>query len=341
MQPNRIATLLALALATACSTTPDTPTVTQIDTESASLEIKKNVMDRTSQYTFTLEKQPLGLVIQELVKITNANLVLMNGLENFPMPAMNVESANIDTVLALLSEETGCKIEDNGAYFFLYAPNYESLTQVSLDPAQLASWANMNTTASFGADTPLFNVFALLGYSLDTTIVGDNAIADSGCGEMHLKNVSLTEALEAALKSARVQHFNFQIQATDEYLLFHSPGNRMRKQFSTNAKTIELANALSEMCDIQLLLVKTSENKMEGQLGSSRLKEILPEFSRQLGLPVTAEPAMNKLPVNPVILNGVTRKTAIELLIRQWLLPEFGYDYTEEGIRLRYLGPEL
>ncbi len=334
----RIVSLLALTSITACTTTPGTAPDEPDDT--LSLAVQQPPAARLEKYTFTLEKQPLGLAIREVVRITSANLVLMNGLENFPLGTLDVESGDIDTILGLLAEQVGFKIQKNASYYFLYAPDYEPLTQVHLGTTMVAKWANMTTTSSFGADTPLFNVFALLGRSLDTTIVGDNAVADSGCGEIHLRDVSLTEALEAALKSARVQQFNFRLQATEDYLFFSSPGNRQRRQFTTPATESGADAVLSKRCDIQLLLVDTGDGKLEGQLGSSRLEKVLPKFSRQLGLPVTAEPAMNKLPVNPIILEGVTRKTALELLIRQWLLPEFGYEYVDGGIRLRYLGPE-
>jgi hypothetical protein len=329
--------LLSLAVMAGCSTTPKT--VQDTPTPVPEPVVSSEAGDRLKEYTFMLEKQPLGLAVREVVRITEVNLVLMNGLENYPLDRVEVVSSTIEDILDLLSKQIGFKIQDSGSYFFLYAPDYEPLTQVHVDPTQLGPHARLKTTAGFGADTPLFNVFALLGRSLDTTIVGDNAVADSACGELHLRDVTLTEALEAVFKSARVQQFNFRVQGTEEYLFFYSPGNRQRTRFTTGA-TPPSGVDLAAKCNLQLLFLDTGDGKFEGQLASSRLNEVLPDLSRQLGISVSAEPALHKLPVNPVIMTNVSRKTALELLIRQWLLPEFGYDYTEDGIRLRYLGPE-
>ena len=60
-------------------------------------------------------------------------------------------------------------------------------------------------------------------------------------------------------------------------------------------------------------------------------------MSEQLGLTVTSDAGMRRLPVNPVVMRKVPIETVLELIIRQWLVPEFGYELDGAGIRLRHV----
>jgi len=62
---------------------------------------------------------------------------------------------------------------------------------------------------------------------------------------------------------------------------------------------------------------------------------VLDSLSQQLGILVVAEKGLEDLPVNPVVLNNVRVQTAMDLLIRQWLIPDFGYQVAGDRIVIR------
>ena len=68
---------------------------------------------------------------------------------------------------------------------------------------------------------------------------------------------------------------------------------------------------------------------------ASKLGEVLPELSRQLGIPVEAAPALREFPVNWTVMHDVRVETAILLLIRQWPLERFGYEVYPDRILIR------
>ncbi len=76
---------------------------------------------------------------------------------------------------------------------------------------------------------------------------------------------------------------------------------------------------------------------LRGRIGASTLGEVLEGLSEQIGVPVTADARMLRLPVNPAVMTDVRIATVLELLIRQWLVPEFAYAVDDTGIRLRHV----
>ena len=76
---------------------------------------------------------------------------------------------------------------------------------------------------------------------------------------------------------------------------------------------------------------------LQGRIGASTLGEVLEGLSDQLGVPVTADANMHRLPVNPAVMTNVRVATALDLLIRQWLVPEFAYAVDDTGIHLRHV----
>ncbi|NJL72818.1 MAG: hypothetical protein HC888_15280 [Candidatus Competibacteraceae bacterium] len=65
------------------------------------------------------------------------------------------------------------------------------------------------------------------------------------------------------------------------------------------------------------------------------LEAVLPALTAQLGILVEASPEARDLPVNPCVLPGVRLRTALDLLVRQWPLPRYGYEVLPDRILIR------
>ncbi len=101
--------------------------------------------------------------------------------------------------------------------------------------------------------------------------------------------------------------------------------------------TEEQRGTLGRRVNVTLPFPQGDPEHIQGRIGASKLGEVLDALSEQLGIPVTSDARMHKLPVNPVVMREVSIETALELIIRQWLVPEFGYELDSAGIRLRHV----
>jgi hypothetical protein len=282
-----------------------------------------------------VDHRALGLVFRDLSAQTDAGLVLMNGLENIPVKAFTVEEETLPEVLLKLGKLIGLLVHVTKHYSFMYDPAYEALVTLDLSDRIPDQYDEDLIFASFGSDTPLFTVLALMGHSTGRTLIADNAVADSLCGELNLKGVPLTQAIEAVLQSARVLESGVRIRATDQYVFLHAAEHRLRKNVDSNEIPKKMRRLLQETCSISLLVYSETDGEIRSQLGASRLHKVLSELSLQLGLRVQAERALEHFPVNPMVMNNVTRETALKLFIHQWLVPGFEFTIENETVLIR------
>lgn len=339
---------LAVGLVCACATGPEQSDLRIVaqDTEAQETEEPSGTESATRPTpTIEIAQAPLNLAVRQLGKVSNQGIVLMNGmgLDSNVGPFLFSED-RFPQIVEELAASVSCDIHEANGYYFLYPsqPIYESLTAVSLEGLLDTRYAGITAEAAFGTNTPLFNAFALLGHALGLTIVADNAVADTLSGEVALGELPLELTLEAVLKSARMNERMFRIESTEEYIFFRHANNVGRERILLNAEELDEAQLLELVKEVDVMLPQVSgePGRFEGARGAQLLGRVLEELSEQLGIPVRAEPGLERLPVNPVVMNGVRVKTALELLIRQWLLPEFAYEYRNGEIVIRHVGPE-
>ena len=293
----------------------------------------------TEEITLDLERGPLGLMLREMSEVSSLNVVLMNGLELAQTGPYRFEKREPKAAIGDIARDLGYEIHEAPHYVFVYAPGYEVLRDVVVEDRLDDRTAALRVDAAFGADTPLCSGLALLGHTLGHTIVADNAIGGAACGEIRLRDVPLATALEALLQSARVSRDSFYVESTPEYTFLASVNNKPRPQLLINKASLteEQRGTLERRVSVTLAFLQGDPEHLKGRIGASTLGEVLDALSEQLGLPVTSDARMHKLPVNPVVMRDVSIGTALELIIRQWLLPEFGYELEGAGIRLRHL----
>lgn len=277
----------------------------------------------------------LGETVRAIGESGGGNLALMNGVEDRKIDSLRFKRATPGEVAARLGQEGDLAVQRCADYDFLFPPGYEALVDVSLTERLHPAYRNVNTQMAFGSGLHLFTVFAWMSYALDTTIVADNSVADARCGELTLRDVPLESALEAVVKSARV--VSFEMESTEEYVFFHIPQNAGPQPTLLNEDALDDRQRayLDQRVRIIVPAPPAPGHVMEMPLQARRLGDVLDTLSTQLGMRIVAERGLEDLPVNPATFNRVRIRTALDLLIRQWLAPEFGYQVLRDRIVIR------
>lgn len=285
--------------------------------------------------TIKLPATTLGTAVREIGESAKPSLVLMNGLENSVLGARSFRNESFDKVVSSLADEARLKIQRCPSYVFLYPAGYEPLESVTvsgkLDPAFDIGIQGM----AFGSGLRLYTVFSWVSLALNITIIADDSIADARCGELVLGNVPLADALDAILKSARV--VKFAVDSTGEYVFIYTPENKSAASQLLNEDALSDAHKAFLEKRINVFLPRQPEEgqSVEMALGPMPLGDVLPSLSRQLSVKVVAEKGLEGLPVNPAVLRGVRAKTALDLIVRQWLEPDYGYQVVQDRVVIR------
>ena len=294
--------------------------------------------------TYSTERAALGIVVRELGSKVDGGIVLTNGLENLFVGPYTFKKKTLDGIVRRIAKDGKVATKAFGAYYFLYppAPIYEELNRVTLSGRIDDAFSSIETSAAFSSGMALHNCLALLSHALKTTLVADNSIAAALSGELAVNEAPLQSVLEALIRSARVPNESFRVRSDSDYIFLYSAENRLRKRILANEDTANSVQQamLRKRVSVTLPTVQYGSSSFEAQQGATPLAEVLEALSIQLGLPVAAEKRLDELPVNPVVMNNVPLRKAMELLIHQWLVPDFVYDLTEQGIYIRYQGEQ-
>ena len=276
----------------------------------------------------------LGPAIRYIGETYGGGAVLLGGLEDWPAPSnLRLSHASYTEGIERLVAERDCKVQVTPYYVFIYPPGYEQLEALSLAHQVDPQFDDKVASFAIGSGTDLYNALALLSESLHTTLIADNAVADAWCGEVSIQDAPLSAILEALLKSARIPASTVEIESTAEYILVRSVENANREAPCLNCG--ELTAAQRQMLGgTKTLRVPGANSGMVFQAGAVPLSATLQNMSEQLGVNVTAEASMADLPVNVAVFSGVSVQTALDLIVWQWPVPDYGYRVEDGGIRL-------
>ena len=286
--------------------------------------------------TITRTGGTLGESVRQIGEECNGGLVLMRGVEQLPLGILDMSRATFQQLAEELTEQTGLTYEETPDYYFLYPPGYENVTAVTvtgkLDPA----FAALRTGVSFGARTRLYNALGVMSHNLGKTILADNLVAESECGELFISDAPLGAVLEALFKSARVYPEAILVESTPDYVFIHSvqnpPGAAVR--IATDDAPPEMEEALARRVSVYLPERPATEGGLQLYKTAVPLERVLAPLSEQTGIPVFAGEALHDLPVNFCVLKDMPVSTVLELLIRQWPLDVFGYEVHPDGIHI-------
>ncbi len=279
--------------------------------------------------TLSQDASTLGETVQRLSDEVGGSIVLMKGIEDRPIGPLNFKGTPFADFVSQLAAAGQCKVQVCSDYSFLYPDDrYAPLLETAVGTLD-AAYSDKAAGLNFGAGTPLFEVFALLGSAMGITLVSDNIIGGQPCGALTLARLPLQEALGAVLKSARLAKDAFLIESTPEYIFVYAAQNVAPPTLLLNGDALnaEQNAALDKKVDMTLPKPESDPARRPRQLGAIRLSKALPEISEQLGIPVVAEEGMEAIPINPIVFTGVRVRTAMDLLVRQWPISEFGYRF--------------
>ncbi len=327
----RIHWIIVLALIMAgCATGPDTPDA-QMDND------EETVTRRPQQRRISLafETGILGNIVRSIGEESGGGVVLMHGLEDTVVENIQINNAQMREALSRLAEKSETIVHETPHYYFILAPGFEVLNNVSLRGELDPIYNDVTAEFVFGYDTPLFMTFAWISHALDMTIVGDNEVAEARSGELALGQAPLATGLEALLKSSR--SVNFHVDSTEEYIFIYSGNQGHRQDMLLNDGDLTAAQqeVLDRRVDVFLPEPPDTPDGIKVSPGAQPLGEVLDTLSRQLGVLVVAEPGLDAIPVNPAVFRNVRVSTALDLLIRQWLMPIYGYEITHDRIVIR------
>lgn len=318
-----------MALASGCATSPESDPALSPKPSAAPEAPRDGASGRVSMEAGL--RRTLGETVRYIGETHGGGGVLTAGLEVRPGPAKAIGAADSAVALERLAAQYQYQAQRTPHYVFIYPIGYEELTTLAL--ANQVDGRFNATRASFavGAGTDLFNAFALLSHSVKVPVIADQVVADAWCGEVFLQDGPLSAIIEALLKSARVAPSLVTIESTDRYLLVRSASNPRRGPTCLNPapRSPEETAILEKSVSIH---VPYRGGEFSFQAEPATLGELLGTLSAQIGLPVTADAEVARLPVNITILEDLPLETALDLLVQQWPVPRYGYQLRDGGV---------
>jgi len=287
--------------------------------------------------TFHGEASTLGATVRRLGEECGGGLVLMNGLEERPVGPVKLHRNDYEFLVRRLTQETGLVAHATAYYYFLHPPEYEVLRSINVEGVLAPRYAEPRTSISFGNGTRLYNVFGVLSRNLGITVVADNVVAETPCGEFFLTDAPLPAVLNAILQSARLSPQAFAIESTDEYIFIRSMANRNPSGALLNAEALtpDQQQLLARRVYVELPRQPDTAEQVLVYQAALTLEATLPALSAQLGCPVRVAPGLEDLPVNFAVMTHVRVATVMDLIVRQWPIAEFGYEVVGTEIRIR------
>lgn len=291
--------------------------------------------DGPTSITFGTDPDMLSAILRQAgPSITRGGIAIMNGAGPEVVPAQEFRKLDTTAFAQQLARAGKLEIATAPTYHFLYSTGYEALAsaQYPLHP----KFHSITTSVDFGEGTRLYNVLAILSALLHTTLIADNIVAENPCGEIALRGIPLDMALEAILRSARITPDAVRVESTDDYVFLRAASNTAAPDLLLNEAELGPAERAALDARVSVVLPDTARRPGAAVFVDSavQLGDILASLGKQLGIPVVA-PGLERLPVNYTVINDLPIRSALDLLLRQWPTPDFGYAYSGGTITLR------
>lgn len=286
---------------------------------------------------FTHPAAPVGDVLRVLGAQVGGGIVLMNGLEERAITDITFRQTPYREAVGQIAGILDSTYAFGPHYYFIFPAGYESLLEVTPDPSLVPLHASTRASVAVGSKNALYNVFSMLGKSMETTIIADNIIAGAASGELFLTDTPLPYILEAILRSARISPGSFVMECTPEYIFIRGRDNTSFGPFLLNPDTMPPhgEQLLEKVVDLVLPIEEAGGSHTAFASSPIPLREALLPLSTQLGVEIVAHRRLAEIPINPCRMRQVRLGTALDLLLRQWPIPAFGYEIQENRILLR------
>jgi hypothetical protein len=279
----------------------------------------------------------LDQAVRYIGEAYGGGIVSILGVDVRAVPPMERERVPFESFVDELAKAVDCVWIREPDYYLILPEGYEILLDTRIPGGLPARFESPTLDFAFGFNTKLYDIFASLGHSLGLAIVTDNILGEQRVGEMNVPTTPLPAALEAILRSARVAPGGFTVECTEEYLFLLAATNQSLPSPLLNAASLSPAAVatLDRVVHVALPVPPPDAERIAFNRATLPLEAVLPSLSSQLGIAVAASPEVRDLPVNPCVLPGVRVRTALDLLVRQWPLPHYGYEVLDDRILIR------
>lgn len=292
--------------------------------------------EKRSAITFSSDPDMVAALLRQAgPMISRGGVVIMNGAGQDIIPAQDFKNLGANEFARRLADAGGLKYAETGNYTFLYPEGYERLAK---DAYPLAPrYSGITASAVFGQGTTLYNALAILSQSLGLSLIADNIVAQIPIGEIVLRDAPLSVLLEAMLRSARATPEAVLVESNDDFIFLHAAANVSPADNLLNASALSPADTAALDARVSFILPESARRANAAVFLKSALplSEVAGSLARQMNLAVEFDPSMADLPVNYSVANNVPLRSALNLLIRQWPVAKFGYEYHPGRVLLR------
>lgn len=294
------------------------------------------VTNATGKVSLEQGPESLANVARAMGAQQSGGIVVMHGLGFETMPALSWSHRNFDDAAHELAGHAGCALSNGPGYAFLHPMGYEVLNSWDTGLSLPTGVGDVPLSIAFGNGTKMSSAMAFLSQVSGVTVLVDNAVADARTGEIWLPTLPLSTVLAAVLKSARITPDSVAIETADRLVFFRSRANR-----STPVLLGERNDSLTQRVSVHLPKPTASDGPFPFYFNAIPLGELLPNLSRQLGIPVSAASDCAVLPVEQCLWVNQPREMVLKYLIAQWPAPGIGYRWDGNGVVIERAGPDV
>ncbi len=123
------------------------------------------------------------------------------------------------------------------------------------------------------------------------------------------------------------------MESTAEYIFIRAPQNTTPPSLLLNPSSLDAEQRV--LLDRTVTVALPDRRTHAFMAAPIPLRDALRPLTDQLGVEIAAQRTLADIPVNPCVMRQVRVETALALLIRQWPVPEFGYELLPERILIR------
>lgn len=300
--------------------------------------VENLIIERETVFDLVKESALLNVIVRRLGDDYPVSISIVSGTETRWVQIEN-PAKEIPELIEQIAANTNMAYQNINNYFFLYPTEqtiYETLTRLSISDGLPEKYKDIIVSASFGAGTQLFNVLNSLNFTYGCNIVADNSLAELSVGELVISKLPLITSLEMIFKSARVVPQNLKWCATDSFIFLYTPRNaRLDELSDCKAFYTDITQPLYEK---EVIISLPNPVPLDKKVslpfynGAMPLSKVAPALANQTGLTIEMMPGTENLPVNPCYLNKIELKTALDLLVFQWLDKSYSYSIENETI---------
>ena len=287
--------------------------------------------------SYAVETMPAMDLVRRIGEEVGGGLVLVNGWEEHSVPGFSLKNAPYGELAGRVAEAVQCETAPLPHAWVILPPDYAPLLKTDFSGALPPETAALTGTAAFGGKTPMYNVLSVLSHTFGVTLVADNQLSETRCGEFFLGPAPLAEILEAAWISARVPPEACTVETVGGAVFFRSAQNATPPSLLLNADALTPEQRALADRVVDVVLPEPGSDPAETAFAArpKPLKDVLTPLSQQLGVVVSAKSVFAEVPVSPCVFKGARVAEVMDLMLRQWPTDKVGWEVSGGALLIR------